>query len=176
VASDGPGEAALAAKKRRRFEFVYRAGLLLKGIDGTFELLAGLALWFFPDALARLVEPFAHTETGPHPLHGFVAYWAGRADHELVSGHHTFVIVFLLLHGVVKLVLVYCLLREFHWVYPWALAVLGAFVVYQAYVLVRSPTIGMALLTLLDVVIVWLVWREWRQIRRRDAPVRGLVP
>lgn len=164
IAADA-ADAATAARKQRRFQFVYRAGLLLKGIDGSLEVVAGLALWLFPEALARLIAPLAEAEEGPHPYRNAVAYWVGHADHELVAGHHLFAIVFLLLHGVVKLVLVYCLLRGFHWVYPWALAVLGAFAIYQVYVLVRSPSIGMALLTALDVFIFWLVWREWRQVR-----------
>jgi len=160
---------AKAARADRRFDFVYRAGLLLKFIDGSFEVIAGLALWLFPDALARLIAPLAESEAGPHPYRNALAYWVGHADHELVAGHHLFAIVFLLLHGVVKLVLVYCLLRGFHWVYPWALGVLGAFAVYQLYVLIRTPSIGMALLTALDVFIIWLVWREWRQVRIRVA-------
>jgi uncharacterized membrane protein len=153
-------------RRLSRFDIVYRLGLALKGVDGTLEVLAGLALWLLPDALHRLIAPLAVTEAGPHPVRNLVAYWFGRADHELVAGHHLFAIVFLLLHGVVKLVLVYCLLRGFHWIYPWALAALGAFALYQAWVLVTTPTVGMALLTALDLVIIWLVWREWRVVRR----------
>ena len=149
-----------------RFDIVYRIGLALKAVDGTFEVLAGLALWLLPDALHRLIAPLTVSEVGPHPVRNLVAYWFGRADQELVAGQHLFAIVFLLLHGVVKLVLVYCLLRGFHWVYPWALAVLGAFAVYQAWVLLRTPTVGMALLTAIDLLIMGLVWREWRVVRR----------
>ncbi|GAA2231779.1 DUF2127 domain-containing protein [Herbiconiux moechotypicola] len=154
----------------RRFLVVYRIGLALKGIDGAFELLAGLALLWAPDALARLIAPLAVAETGPHPVLDLIAYWVGRAHHELIAGHHAFIITFLLLHGVVKLALVYCLLRRFHWVYPWALAVLGAFAVYQGVVLVMKPTVGMGLLTVIDLAIIGLVWKEWRMVRRTPHP------
>jgi uncharacterized membrane protein len=160
-------ESPQKTRSARRLEIVYRAGLVLKAVDGGFELLAGLALWLFPAVLHHLIEPLARVAEGPHPFRNFVAYWFGRADHELLAGHHVFAIVFLLLHGVVKLVLVYCLLREFRAVYPWALGVLSLFAVYQVIVLVHTPTVGMAVLTAIDVVIIWLVWREWRALRSR---------
>ncbi len=37
---------------------------------------------------------------------------------------------------------------------------LTAYAVYHIYVLIRTPTVGMAFLTALDLLIIWLVWRE----------------
>jgi uncharacterized membrane protein len=145
----------------------YRIGIAVKGIDGAVELLAGLALWIFPQALVALVHPLAGPVSGDHPIRNFVGYWAGRMDHDLSNGPDAFVVLFLLAHGVVKVVLVYCLYREYHWVYPYGIAVLALFAVYQVYVLIRTPTIGLALFLVLDVVIIWLVWREWRELRTR---------
>jgi len=168
-----------SARAEKRFLLVYRLGLALKAVDGAFELVAGLALWLLPDVIAGWLAPLTHGEPGSaagHPLDALVVYWAGRADHELLAGSHVFAIVFLLLHGVVKLGLVYCLLRGFRWAYPWALAVLGAFVVFQLVVIVRTPTVGMVLLMVLDLVIVWLVWREWRHVKATDAAARAIPP
>jgi uncharacterized membrane protein len=47
-------------------------------------------------------------------------------------------------------------------VYPAALAILSAFLVYQLYVFIRDPGPGMALFCILDIAIIWLVWREYR--------------
>ncbi|ABY22417.1 hypothetical protein RSal33209_0670 [Renibacterium salmoninarum ATCC 33209] len=69
----------------------------------------------------------------------------------------------------VKLVLVYCLFKEYHWVYPYPLTVLALFTVYQVYVLIKQPTIGMGFLTVLDVAIIWLVWREWRDLKKKAS-------
>jgi uncharacterized membrane protein len=88
-------------------------------------------------------------------------------DHELSNGPHAFVVFFLLAHGVVKLVLVYCLFKEYHWAYPYGIAVLILFTLYQLYVVIQTPTIGMVLFMVLDVAIIWLVWREWRELRSR---------
>ena len=62
--------------------------------------------------------------------------------------------------------LVYCLLKEYLWVYPYALAVLGLFAVYQIVVLVQRPSVALVLLAILDIVIILLVWREWRSLAR----------
>lgn len=75
------------------------------------------------------------------------------------------VIVFLLSHGIVKLALVYCLLRDYRWVYRPAVLILGLFALYQLVVLLETPTAGKAVVLLLDVVIIGLVWREWRSRR-----------
>lgn len=176
TATDAPAPVDPPDAGSRRFRLVYRIGLVLKGVDGSAELLAGLALLLFPHALARLIAPLAVSEAGPHPYVNAVAYWFGRADHELLAGNHLFAVLFLLLHGVVKLVLVYCLLRGFHWVYPWAIGVLGAFAVYQGWVLVMRPSIGMALLTAIDLAIIWLVWREWRMLRRERGRASAQPP
>jgi uncharacterized membrane protein len=154
-----------SAERRRQLELVYRVGVIVKGLDGVIELVGGLLLWLAPGLLRAVLVPLSGTVAGDHPIRNFVAYWAGHFGQELAAGSSTFVVFFLLAHGIVKVVLVYCLLREYHWVYPYALAVLGLFAAYQVFVLVGAPTVGMALLTALDFLIIWLVWREWRVLR-----------
>jgi uncharacterized membrane protein len=154
-----------SAERRRKLELVYRVGVIVKGLDGVIELVGGLLLWLAPGLLRAVLVPLSGTVAGDHPIRNFVAYWAGHFGQELAAGSSTFVVFFLLAHGIVKVVLVYCLLREYHWVYPYALAVLGLFAAYQIFVLVGAPTVGMALLTALDFLIIWLVWREWRVLR-----------
>ncbi|MDQ1608490.1 MAG: hypothetical protein QOE16_1222 [Microbacteriaceae bacterium] len=154
-----------SAERRRQLELVYRVGVIVKGLDGVIELVGGLLLWLAPGLLRAVLVPLSGTVAGDHPIRNFVAYWAGHFGQELAAGSSTFVVFFLLAHGIVKVVLVYCLLREYHWVYPYALAVLGLFAAYQVFVLVGALTVGMALLTALDFLIIWLVWREWRVLR-----------
>lgn len=152
----------------------YRVGIAVKGFDGVVELLAGLALWIFPSALTAALAPLLPKVAGDHPIRNFVAYWAGRMDQELSAGSHTFVVLFLLAHGVVKVVLVYCLMKEYHWVYPYGIAVLALFTIYQAYVLVTTPSWGVAAFTVLDVVIIYLVWREWRELTAKAASTESV--
>jgi uncharacterized membrane protein len=76
----------------------------------------------------------------------------------------------------VKVVLVWAVLRDRLWAYPWMIAFLGIFIVYQAYRIVVRITLGMVLLTLFDLVVVWLTVREYRRNRERvreGLPVRS---
>lgn len=162
--------AASASRTRppgRRLELAYRAGIVLKGVDGLVELATGLALWLVPALPATLLAPLMRTDADDRATRILIAQWAGRLDRDLAGGPHLFVVAFLLAHGLVKIVLVFCLLREYPWVYPYALAVLGLFAAYQLYALIFAPGIGMTVLMLLDLVIIVLVWREWTVLRAR---------
>ena len=141
----------------------YEAGIVIKGIDGVLELIGGiLALTLSPHAITGITRFVIE-----HPLadeqHGFIATHVARAGQHLAAGHNLFAAAFLLTHGIVKVVLVTCLLLNKLWAYPWALGALGLFLVYQVYALISSPSLGMAFLSVLDAVIIWLVWREWQQ-------------
>jgi uncharacterized membrane protein len=45
------------------------------------------------------------------------------------------------------------------------IAFLLAFIVYQCYLMVVNPTVGIALLTVFDVFMVWLTYREYGKRR-----------
>ncbi|AMB58578.1 DUF2127 domain-containing protein [Microterricola viridarii] len=160
--------AANAGRGRRAQELGFRIGLALKAIDGLIEVAVGLLLWFAPGVLRTLSAAVANESDHGPDRHELVEHWAGRLSEALAAGAPVTVIVFLLSHGTLKLLLVYCLLRDYRWAYRPALVILGLFAVYQLVVLIGAPTPVKAVLLLLDVVIIWLVWREWRA-RAGDA-------
>ncbi len=154
----------------RWFQRLYIVTIVIKGIDGLIELLAGLTLLVAPGLLHHVLSYLfgrANVNHG-HFMH-FVAENIARIDADLARGGLTIVILFLVTHGVVKLGLVYALLRKFLWAYPYALAILGLFFLYQLYLCVVHPTIGMALFTLLDALIIWIVWGEWQKLKSEQA-------
>lgn len=141
----------------------YEIGIILKGINGTLELIGGLLLLFLsPGTITRITNFLSQDVLQENP-HNVIGLHIQRTGEHLASGATTFAVLFLLTHGLVKVVLVTCLLLNKMWAYPWALGALVLFLVYQLYLMVTKPTFGMAFLTVLDIVIVWLVWREWKQ-------------
>ena len=122
----------------------YEIGILIKGFDGTIEILTALLLIF--------LTPAAFDTLMSHLGHGG----------ESLAAHKLSAILFLLSHGVVKVVLVVCLLRNKLWAYPWALAILGLFTLYQTYQIIRSPNWGLVIITALNVLIMFLIYREWQ--------------
>lgn len=156
------------------FQTVYKIGVAIKGFDGLVELLAGLALWLSP-SLVHLLLGSIVGEAGEHTgkVAQYIADNVGRVDNDFAKSSLVFLIVFLVSHGVIKLALVYALLKQIVKAYPYALAVLGAFLVYQIYVLVMHPGVGMVVFTVLDAVIIWLVWGEYKDLR--DAHDKKVV-
>jgi len=141
----------------------YEIGIIIKGIDGILELVGGiLVLTLSPHAINSIVSFLTERELQEDP-HNFIATHIVNAGHHLAAGHNLFAAAFLLTHGLVKVVLVTCLLLNKLWAYPWALGALGLFLVYQVYQLATRPTFGMWFLSILDAVIIFLVYREWRQ-------------
>jgi Predicted membrane protein (DUF2127) len=75
------------------------------------------------------------------------------------------------------------LLRNKLWAYPWMIAFLGIFIVYQLYRIALTPTLWLITLTVFDGLIVWLTYREYRNsglayfratpCRTRTHPIRA---
>lgn len=146
-------------------DWFYDIGIAIKGFDGTVELIAGILLWVAPGLLHRTLQALlGEAREGNSRMMQFVADNIGRIDADLAKSGLVIVIFFLIMHGVVKVGLVICLFKKWHWAYPWAIGVLGAFLVYQVYVFVKHPTFAMAVFSLLDAVIVWLVYKEYREV------------
>ncbi|MGH7192415.1 MAG: DUF2127 domain-containing protein [Candidatus Saccharimonadales bacterium] len=146
----------------------YEIGIIVKGIDGILELIGGiLVLVITPGTVNGITHLLTQQELQEDP-HDFIAAHILKLGHSLTYGHNYFAAAFLLTHGAVKVVLVACLLLNKLWAYPWALVILGLFLVYQVYQLATHPTFTMAFLSVLDVIIIWLIYREWRQVRNHQ--------
>jgi uncharacterized membrane protein len=87
-----------------------------------------------------------------------------RMSAHLTSDVAAFAAIYLVAHGIVKLLLAGGLLRRRTWAFPTALVVLGAFVVYQSYRFAIGHSLALAVLTVADLVVIWAVWREFRLI------------
>lgn len=148
------------------YERVYFVTVAIKGFDGLVELLAGITLMVAPHFLHNvLADLFGKASVHKGHFMQFIAENIAHIDAELSRGGLLIVIIFLVSHGVIKLALVYALLKEILWAYPYALFALVLFLVYQLYIFIIHPTIGMGLFTLLDALIIWIVWGEWQKLK-----------
>jgi uncharacterized membrane protein len=158
-------------KPRDPFDRLFEIGIILKGLDGILETIGGLLLLAVtPATINRLAEWLTQHELSEDP-HDFIASHLLGYAHGLTGSAVTFAAVYLLLHGITKVVLVGALLRNQIWAYPWMIGFLLIFIVYQLYRIVLSPTFGLTALTIFDAFIVWLTWREWRK-QTTDRAIR----
>ena len=156
----------------RWIDDTFRVSVTLKGIDGALEAVGGTLLLFVrPATLNHLIRWATEHELSQDP-HDFVARHLFHYGSHLARGGTRFAAVYLLSHGLAKLVLVVAVLRERTWAYPGMIALIGAFIVYQCYRLANGFSFGLVALTVFDAFVVWLTWREWqaRRTRQRDRP------
>jgi uncharacterized membrane protein len=153
-------------KPQTLLDKTYEIGIIIKGVDGVLELIGGVLVLMLSANTIHGITRFLTESALQNDPHNFIAVRIAKAGNHLAAGHNLFAAAFLLTHGLVKVVLVICLLLNKLWAYPWALGVLGLFLIYQFYQLVTAPTFGMAFLTVLDIVIIWLIYREWQKVKQ----------
>ncbi|MDP9887367.1 DUF2127 domain-containing protein [Pseudarthrobacter enclensis] len=146
----------------------FRVSLILKGLDGVLELIGGLLLLLVtPEQIGALARFLTQHELAQDP-HDVVANSLLHLTANLSGSASLFGAVYLLLHGAVKIVLVWAVLKEKLWAYPWMIAFLLVFIAYQAYRISVAFSWGMVLLTAFDIFIVWITWHEYR-LRRAQS-------
>ena len=136
---------------RSKIHLAFEIGIILKGLNGLVELVGGtLMLVFSPSTIRNFIINLSHRPE-------FAA--------KLSSHDERFAAIYLLSHGIVKGVLVYGLLKEQMWAFPWAIAIFAAFGVYQVVHYFIQPSIWMIILTVLDVFVILLTIAEWRRLK-----------
>ena len=161
-----PSRGQTTSRGARRTEQLFKVALLIKGIDGAAELVGAVALLLISgDLVNRLIADVLARDLLGRP-DGSLARHFVSGTAEFASGDRTFAIVYLALHGVVKLLLVAALLRKWVPMYPVAVVVLGLFVIYEVYRAVTTGSVLLPFLAALDVAIIVLVIREYRLLRR----------
>jgi uncharacterized membrane protein len=151
----------------------FLVGIALKGVDGVLEVVGGLLLLLVsPSTIDRITQAITQHELSEDP-HDYLANHLLHATGELTGATLTFGAVYLLSHGVVKIVLVAALLRNKIWAYPWMIAFLIAFIVYQLYRMTFAPSIGLAGLTVFDAIVTWLTIREYQRQRALRSEARA---
>jgi len=140
---------------------VFTLGMWVKGIDGLLEMVGGLLLLLIsPAMLNQFVLNLTQHELIEDPR-DMIATTLRRAAAQLSTNMALFASLYLIVHGVVKVILVVGLLRGKRWAYPAAIGFLCLFILYQLYRLSYDASLGLLSLTLFDVVMVGLTWHEY---------------
>lgn len=159
--------AADSAAERWWFRF-FQIGLAGKLLAGLVELVGAIMLVLTPrvELVSTVQEitrflPLTHSgETLTRLITDGVTQLAAA---------QTFAVLYLLTHGLAKVVLVVLVWRGRLWAYPALIVVFGVFTAYQIYRIVVAPSVGMVLLTVFDIALLWLTRHEWRRARARAA-------
>ena len=155
-------------KPRTLLDKTFEIGIILKGLDGALEVVGGvLLLLVSPQTINNIALSLTRGELSEDP-HDFIATHILNTAHGLTGQGLVFGALYLLSHGLVKIVLVVAVLKNKLWAYPAIIVFLLIFIFYQIYRVVLDHSIGLTALTIFDCVIVWLTWREYQMHKPRQ--------
>jgi len=140
---------------------VFRIAVALKGLDGVFETVGGVLLLLVSPASIQSFVRFLTAHELAHDPHDFIARHLLHSASQLTPSSTVYGGIYLLAHGLAKVVLVVLVLRNKLWAYPPMIALLMLFIVYQVYRLTYKFSYGLLALTVFDLLVVWLTWREY---------------
>ena len=140
--------------------FVWSIGA--KGVFGLFELIGAVFSYFIdPAQIKAFTIWLTKNELQQEPNNVF-AQFILHLGSGATTAETKYVAFYLLLHGLTKVVLVWAILRDKAWAYPWMMIALAVFIVTQTWQLFTTFSFGILLLTVFDVFILWLTWREFK--------------
>lgn len=142
---------------------LFRIVVLLKGVDAAAELMIAIVLLVIPQADVHRIVADVVTRDLLGPPDGSLSRHFVSGTAEFASGNRTFAVVYLALHGVVKLALVVALLRRWRPAYPVVIGVLALFVCYEVYRATQTGSVLLPFLAAFDIAVIVLVWREYRR-------------
>lgn len=151
--------------KARLREFLFRVGVVLKGLDGVAEIAGGIALCLVsPVFINHVIRWLTAGEISEDPRDLVANFLRREASRVSLSGEH-FIAIYLLIHGVIKIGIVAALLKVALWAYPVAIFIFFGFIAYQIYQYTLTGGIGLIALSVFDAVIIVLVWLEYRALK-----------
>jgi uncharacterized membrane protein len=160
-----PPPTSAAAYNKSLEHRVFRAGIALKGLDGVLEIVAGIFIWFVTPAFMAHVFGVLYGHEFFRDAHPAMTAHLMNASQQIAGSHRLFSSVFLLSHGITKIILVVALWMERLWAYPLVIIVFGAFCVYQIYRFIHTYSPVMVILTVFDIAVIYLAWRDYRALQ-----------
>lgn len=153
----------------------FQVSITLKGLDGLLEIVtAFLFLTVTPERVSSLIDFFTFHSLSRNP-NAFVASHLLHASQNIVAHSHYFVFIYLLSHGVAKVVLVAALWCNRMWAYPAMIVLVAGFIAYQLYRMTFAPSLFLVWLTIFDVVVILLTWAEYRKQKRTRVTQREIA-
>lgn len=152
--------------REHRIRCLFRISIFLKALDGVLEIVGGILLFLLSrESLGDIIEFITRHELSVDPR-DMVANYMIRFVHHLSDSTRQFAALYLIIHGIVKIVLVAALFRNKPWAYPSAVIFLVTFIAYQLYRVTLTHSVALILLSLFDMLVVYLIWHEYRYLKR----------
>ncbi len=133
------------AREERRIGLGFFISVGLKGLISLGEIATAIAVLFIP---ASYLES---------PLLSFA--------HDAPVSAAAYISIYLAVRGLIKVFLIWAMLKKQLWAYPASLAVLALFVLYQLYQIYTTHSIILVAFTLFDLVVMYFIRREYQVLQ-----------
>ena len=162
----------LTKKEERNISLYFHISILIKGLISLGEVVAGLLVLFIPfsvftDFASRLATNELAEGTSNLSITNFFASHIISYIHGIPAISSAFLAFYLLSRGLIKVVLIFAMLKNKISAYPLSLVVLGLFVTYQMYEMLLSYSGTILALTIFDLIVMWFIWAEYKVLKSR---------
>lgn len=145
---------------------LFLIGIIIKCIDGILELIGGFTLLVIKsDSIINIVQTLFQHELVQDPT-DLIANYFIQVSHNISVSTLSFAVIYLIIHGSIKIGLFIGLWYKKLWAYPLAAIVLSLLVMYQAIRLFSIHSIILLFLTLVDILIIILLGFEYKRVAR----------
>ncbi len=147
--------------EEKKIYLAFEISIILKGINSIIEIIGGLILLFVSQQfITKTIYYLIQNEIIEDP-NDFIATHLYSLVEQLNINTQHFAAFYLLSHGIIKLFLVFNLLKKKLWAYPLAMIIFGFFIFYQVYKYSITGSIFLIFLTIMDVVVIILTLHEY---------------
>ena len=147
--------------KEELLDVSFNTMLLGKSIFAFVEFISGLLLIFVPLDLIKATIHHLALSISLSPFSTMIT----NAGERLTNDATLFAIVYLLLHGALKLVTLALLWKKILWSYPLSILLLVGFILYQIFEFFNHGSISMLVLCAVDVLMIILTLLEYRKLK-----------
>jgi uncharacterized membrane protein len=139
---------------------LFHISLIIKTIQGTAELLLGFAFLYIQSSTVTLfLQEFTRDELVENP-YDKTSHFLLQTGNSIVASGTLFIALYLLSHGIIKLLLIIGILKKKLEAYYIFITILTLFIIYQLYRYSITHSVLVLIFTIFDILFCWLVWKE----------------
>jgi uncharacterized membrane protein len=154
--------------ENRQLHELFEISLILKGTFAFLETISGIFIYTISAKfVSRVIISLTQDDLSSNPK-DFIATHLVQFGHSISIGSKHFLGIYLMTHGIIKLLIIIGLMRKYMWCYPLALVTFGLFIMYQLYRYTFTHSVWLLFLTAFDLIIMYLICTEYYQLRKHS--------
>ena len=148
--------------KEKNIYKIFWVSLAFKGAQALLEVVAGIFLYFVTaSSVSIFIQGLLETELTEDPGDKLFNYFYNTVQN-FSNADKSFLVFYLLSHGLVKAILVGGIFKNKAWAYPSFILIQIFFIVYQISASIHRHALILTVITVFDMGILWLVWHEYK--------------